>query len=227
MPTFADKAISYFTKFKTPAKLPSGIGILNPYEKKEVKDVVKKFYQKYYSDRNKRVYILGINPGRFGGGLTGISFTDPTALRKYCGIENNLGNKEELSSKFVYQVINRYDGVKKFFSDFYLSAIYPLALIKDGKNYNYYDDKKLFSLLKPHLKTSLSEQVKFGVNRRVVICLGKKNAQHLKILNDELNLFDHIEMLDHPRYIMQYRKKKIDSYTSQYIAAFDRSKNYK
>jgi hypothetical protein len=223
MPTFADNAISYFTKFKTPAKLPSGVQILNPYENDDVKSAVKEFYKKFYNDDRKRIYIIGINPGRFGGGLTGISFTDPVALKKHCGIVNQLGNKEELSSKFIYQVINRFGGVKKFFSNFFLSAIYPLALIKDGKNYNYYDDKKLFSFLKAHLIHSLKEQIKFGAERRVVICLGKKNAIYLRILNDELNLFDKIEILDHPRYIMQYKRKKIDYYLTQYLTALNNS----
>ena len=225
MPTFANKAISYFTKFKTPAKLPSGIGILNPYEKNEVKTAVKEFYQKFYNDERKRVYILGINPGRFGGGLTGISFTDPVALRNHCRIDNQLGNKEELSSKFVYEVINHFGGVAKFLSHFFLSAIYPLALIKDGKNYNYYDDKKIFLFLKPHLTSSLKEQIKFGADRKVVICLGKKNAGYLRILNDELKLFDRIETLDHPRFIMQYRKKKIDYYLTQYHTVLNNSLN--
>ncbi|OGU61833.1 MAG: DUF4918 domain-containing protein [Ignavibacteria bacterium RIFOXYB2_FULL_35_12] len=226
MPTFADTAIKYFTKLKAPAQLPSGVQILNPYENESVKSAVKEFYQIFYDDERKRIFVLGINPGRFGGGLTGVSFTDPVALRKHCGIDNQLGNKAELSSKFVYEVINHFGGVKKFFSYFFLSAIYPLALIKDGKNYNYYDDKKLFSSIKPHLKTSLKKQIEFGADRRIVICLGKKNAEYLKILNDELMLFDKIETLDHPRFIMQYRKKKIDSYISQYITAFDRSINH-
>lgn len=226
MPTFAYKAISYFIKLKTPQKLPSGVQILNPYVNIKVRSAVKEFYQKFYNDDRKRIYIIGINPGRFGGGLTGISFTDSVALRKHCGIDNQFGNKEELSSKFVYEVINNYGGVKKFFSHFFLSAIYPLALIKDGKNYNYYDNKKLFSLLKLHLKTSLSKQVKFGVNRRVVICLGKKNAQYLKVLNDELGLFDNIEVSNHPRFIMQYRKKKIDYYITQYLTVLNNSINY-
>lgn len=225
MPTFANKAIHYFTGLKSPSKLPSEIGIMNPYEKKEVKDAANEFYKKFYDDERKRIYILGINPGRFGGGLTGISFTDPVALRKHCGIDNNLGNKEELSSKFVYEVINRFGGVKKFFSNFFISAIYPLALIKDGKNYNYYDDKKLFSFLKPHLLTSLKEQTKFGADQKVVICLGKKNAEYFQVLNVELNLFKKIEVLDHPRFIMQYRKKKIDCYLTQYLTVLNNSLN--
>jgi hypothetical protein len=219
MVTFADNAINYFLKLKSPTRLPSETHILNPYKTDEVKSAVNEFFRKYYNDERKRVYILGINPGRFGGGLTGISFTDPVALKKHCGIDNHLGNKEELSSKFVYEVINRFGGVTKFFSHFFLSAIYPLALIKDGKNYNYYDEKKLFLALKPQLLNSLNEQIKFGVDRRVVICLGKKNAEYLRLLNDELKLFDRIETLDHPRFIMQYRKKKIDYYITRYLTA--------
>jgi hypothetical protein len=214
---FANKAIRYFTGLKSPSKLPSGIGIMNPYVKKEVKDAVKEFYKKFYEDERKRIFVLGINPGRFGGGLTGISFTDPVALRKLCGIDNHLGNKEELSSKFVYEVINRFGGVKKFFSRFFLSAIYPLALINDGKNYNYYDGKKLFTFLKPQLMNSLKEQTKFGANRKIAICLGKKNADYLEILNHELKLFNNIKILDHPRFIMQYRQKKLNDYISQYL----------
>ena len=217
MPTFAENAISYFTKLKTLAKLPSGVQIQNPYVNDNVKSAVKEFYRKFYNDERKRVYILGINPGRFGGGLTGISFTDPTALKKHCGIDNPFGNREELSSKFIYEVIDQFGGVKEFFPKFFLSAIYPLALIKDGKNYNYYDDNKLFSTLKSQLIASLKEQIKFGANRKVVICLGKKNAGYLKILNDELKLFSKIGGLDHPRFIMQYRKKKINYYIDQYI----------
>lgn len=223
MPTFASKAINYFTNLNSQVKLPSGIQILNPYEKEEVKSAVNQFYKIFYNDNRRRVYILGINPGRFGGGLTGISFTDPVALKKYCGVENSLSNRQELSSKFVYQVIEQYGGVNKFFSNFFLSAIYPLALIKDGKNHNYYDSQELFLELKSHLKESLKKQFDFGAESKVVICLGKKNADYLNILNDELKLFDKIEALDHPRFIMQYRKKKIDQYVQKYLSVFDRA----
>ncbi len=96
--------------------------------------------------------------------------------------------------------------------------------MKDGKNYNYYDSKELFAFLKPHLKDSLKKQIKFGANQRVVICLGKKNAEYLKILNDELFLFNKIEVLDHPRFIMQYRRKKIELYSEKYVEVFSKAK---
>ena len=110
MPTFAEKAIKYFTNLKSPINLPPKIYIANPYESKEVKRVVKKFFIKYFNDNNKRIFIFGINPGRFGGGLTGISFTDPVALKDECGIENNLGKHKELSSRFIYKFINEFGG---------------------------------------------------------------------------------------------------------------------
>ncbi len=49
-----------------------------------------------------------------------------------------------------------------------------------------------------------------------VIYLGKKNVKYLNEINKELSLFDKIVMLDHPRYIMQYKLKSINHYSSNY-----------
>jgi hypothetical protein len=215
--TFADKAINFFLNFDSPAHLPGEAAILNPYKKPEVQKIVKAFYESFFNDNRERVFILGINPGRFGGGVTGIAFTDPIALEKYCGIKNNFDKKPELSSKFVFSFINEFGGIKKFYSKFYISAVYPLALLKDGKNFNYYDSKELYYNLKPHLLDSLKSQFTFGAVKDVAICLGKKNLKYLNELNRELNYFKKIITLDHPRYIMQYRLKKKDLYIKQYI----------
>jgi hypothetical protein len=144
--TFADKAINYFLKLRKPSHLPSGIEVRNPYMQKQTIQIVKEFYLKFFNDENPRLFVLGINPGRFGGGLTGIAFTDPVALREQCVINNNLGTQKELSSKFVYGMIEEFGGVKKFYSKVFVSALYPLALIKDDKNYNYYETKELLLL---------------------------------------------------------------------------------
>ncbi len=160
---------------------------------------------------------MGINPGRFGGGLTGISFTDPVALREYCKIDNNLGNRKELSSEFVYKVINHFGGAKKFYSRYFLSALYPLAIIKNGKNFNYYDSKELWNFMSPFIADSIKEQLKFGAERKFAISLGKKNAKYLTKLNKEYKFFDEIRVLDHPRFIMQYRRKKLDDYVNKYL----------
>jgi hypothetical protein len=174
---FADKATKCFTSLSPPQKLPGGISIINPYESNQVKSVIREFFTKFYNDNNERLFVIGINPGRFGGGLTGISFTDPVTLREKCGIENNLSTRKELSSMFIYRVIDVYGGVETFFSNVFLTALFPLAIIKDGKNYNYYDEKDLFLSLKQEIINSISTQIDFGARIDKAIVLGKKNAK--------------------------------------------------
>ncbi len=215
--SFSSKAIRYFLRLKSPAEFPGGVKVLNPYVLAEVKKVVKNFYNTYYNDSNKRIYMIGINPGRFGGGLTGIAFTDPVALRVYCGIKNELGAKAELSSLFVYEMINDFGGVDRFFPNVFMTALFPLALLSNGKNFNYYDDKKLFDIIKPELIKSLQSQIKFGALSDKAIILGKKNADYFKRINDEFRFFEDFTVLDHPRYIMQYKLRKKNYYKQLYI----------
>ena len=221
--TFSEKAIAYFLNLNPPKNLLEGISILNPYADENVKKLVTAFFCKFFNDEQKRIFIFGINPGRFGGGTTGISFTDPVALQEFCGIENSLRKRRELSSEFVYQVIERYGGAQKFYSKFFLSAVYPLAIIKDGKNHNYYDSRELFEFLKPFLISSIKEQSAFGAITKVAISFGKKNADYLKILNAELGIFEKIVYLDHPRFIMQYRRKSLEDYIKKYLDVFNES----
>jgi len=217
--TFANSAIKYFSCLKLPKRLPKEISIINPYETKKVKEAVTLFFRKYFDDSEKRVFIFGINPGRFGGGLTGISFTDPVALREECEIENDLGDRQELSSKFIYRMIKEYGGVKKFYSKIFITALYPLAIIKDGKNYNYYDSLKLYESLKTQINSAIKEQIKFGTDRRFAVCLGRKNAKFFNEINKENNFFEELRVLDHPRYIMQYKLKHADAYIRNYLKA--------
>ncbi|MDD2612574.1 MAG: DUF4918 family protein [Bacteroidales bacterium] len=50
--------------------------------------------------------------------------------------------------------------------------------------------------------------------------LGKKNAHFLAKLNSEQKLFDRITVLEHPRYIQQYRSKEKQFYIDKYLQAF-------
>lgn len=217
--SFSTKAIKHFLNLKAPQLRLRDVGLVNPYENNEVKAVVKLFFTKFYFDGSERLFIFGINPGRFGGGLTGIAFTDPVALREHCGIENNLSNRKELSSKFVYAVAKKFGSVEKLFSRVFLTALYPFAIIKDGKNYNYYDEKTLSEFLRPAIIKNIKTQIDFGARRDVVILLGKKNAEYFKPINDEGGFFKEIIVLEHPRYIMQYCLKRVDKYIDKYISA--------
>jgi hypothetical protein len=222
METFADRAIAYYLDLKEPENLPPGVGALNPYRQPEVQAIVKQFFTTYFSDNAPRVYILGINPGRFGAGVTGISFTTPQNLQKYCGIDNDLPPSPELSSRFIYQIVEAFGGAKAFYGQFFLTSLYPLALVKDGKNYNFYDDKATTAILWPAIAETVRTQLLFDQsgqekNRRVAVCLGRKNEVFFQNLNKEHRFFDRIVTLDHPRYILQYRSRDIESYVDRYV----------
>src|SRR5262245_45774246 len=99
---------------------------MNPYQDNKTMKLVTAFYNQFYSDSNPRTLMLGINPGRFGAGVTGISFTDPIRLERECGIPNDLAKKPELSSDFIYRMINACGGVNKFYGRYLVTAVSPL-----------------------------------------------------------------------------------------------------
>ncbi len=215
--TFATRAIDYYLTLHEPENLPAGVSALNPYETSPVQTIVREFYGKFFADQQPRVFVMGINPGRFGAGVTGISFTTPQNLIRYCGIDNTLAPTPELSSRFIYNVVEALGGAEAFYGRFFLTSLYPLALVKEGKNYNFYDDKATTNALWPVITETVRTQLNFGYNRRVGICLGRKNEVFLKRLNDEQGFFDQIISLDHPRYILQYRSRYMEQYVDEYI----------
>ncbi|RYD74026.1 MAG: DUF4918 family protein, partial [Sphingobacteriales bacterium] len=66
MGNFAHKAIHFFEKLHLDSLLPDDVEVMNPFQNAEAMDVNRQFYHKFYNDSNKRIFILGINPGRFG-----------------------------------------------------------------------------------------------------------------------------------------------------------------
>ena len=216
--TFADHVLKFFQQLTIGSQLPTTIEVLNPYEDKQIFELCQQFYKKYYEDNHERILILGINPGRHGGGLTGIPFTDPLKLEKYCGIANSLQKKSELSADFIYTMINAYGGPLQFYEKFYFSSVSPLGFTMDGKNLNYYDIKELQASLREFIVHSLCRTLTFGINTSVCYCLGEgENFKFLNRLNTELQLFTKIIPLAHPRFIMQYRRKKVNEYVGEYL----------
>jgi len=131
LPTLAEKIIGFNSKLDFRGTLPAGIRIMNPFrENEQVMDVSSAFYRKYYNDRNPRHLIMGINPGRFGSGLTGIPFTDPKHVTANCGIPYSGPMAHEPSSVFVYEMIRAFGGEEAFYKKFYISAVCPLGFTK-------------------------------------------------------------------------------------------------
>jgi hypothetical protein len=172
--------------------------------------------------------ILGINPGRFGAGVTGIPFTDSKRLAGKCGLSIPGLETFETSSVYVYEMIDEFGGVEKFYNKFFISAVCPLGFTvvsSKGKtvNYNYYDSKALYEAVKDFIIDSLLRQLKIGFNREICYCLGTdKNYKFLVQLNNEHKLFGRIVALEHPRYIMQYKSKQKHVYIRRYIEEFQK-----
>lgn len=164
MPTLADKIISFSNSLEFKGSLPRGVKIMNPFKQPEIKLVNEQFYKKYFNNNNPRHIILGINPGRHGAGITGICFTDTKRLEQFCGIKIPGIKTNEISSVFIYDVINAYGGAERFYSDFYLAAVCPLGFTKKnvtGKhiNYNYYDSRELYNAVYDFIVDSLRKEV--------------------------------------------------------------------
>ena len=224
MNTFADRIVPFYEGLAIDAHLHRGISVLNPYREPEIISLIENFFTKYYNDTDIRIPVMGINPGRYGGGLTGISFTDPVNLEMACGIPNPIEKRPELSSTFVFKVIERYGGTEKFFHRFFLTAVCPLGFVKEGKNYNYYDDRELKNAVTSFIKTTLIQQHVICGQPEDCICLGEgENLRFIRELNQELGLFKRIHPLPHPRFIMQYRRKRVEEYIGFYLDILKRS----
>ena len=226
MKTFADRVIEFNRKVEFPSSLPEGISIMNPFRGGDdyILDVSSAFYRKFYNDDRPRRLILGINPGRFGAGFTGVPFTDTKRLTGECGIAYTGRQTHEPSSVFVYEVIMEYGGPEKFYSDFYINSVCPLGFTQTGvsgrdKNYNYYDRPDLAAAVTDFIVWNIKEQIALGISTEVCWCLGTgKNDKFLRALNRAHGFFGEIVALEHPRFIMQYRSASRDEFVRKYIS---------
>jgi len=230
--TIGDRIIQFNRQVEFNGQLPPGIRIMNPFkESLQVGLIVEEFYRKYYDDNNKRHLILGINPGRFGGGVTGIPFTDSKRLRDGCGINYTGKETHEPSSVFVYEVIAAFGGPAEFYKHIYINSMCPLgftSINNAGKevNYNYYDSKELTMAVYDFMVENIRKQIAIGNYTDTCFCFGTgKNETFLRKLNDEHGFFKHIVALEHPRFIMQYKAKTKQQYIDKYIAAFNAAIN--
>jgi len=223
MLTFAEKVVLFNKHLHYQGSLPPEFNVINPYlDNPETLVVMEQFYQKYYNDNLTRKFIIGINPSRHGAGVTGVPFTDTKRLASACGIEMQSAHTHEVSSVFMYDMIEAYGGPEIFYKQFYINSPFPLAIVRETKpnnwiNANYYDDKQLFDMVKPFMIDSLKQHISMGLVTEEVFVLGKKNATFLAKINKEEKLFGKMTVLDHPRYIQQYKSKDKLHFIENYI----------
>lgn len=211
--------LQYYQSLSIPfSNLPNSIEWIDNVFEPEVIDTMTTFYNKYYSDKKKRYLLLGINPGRFGAGVTGVPFTDPVNLEEKCQIKNNFNKRHELSSRFIYEVADAFGGPDDFYQQVYISSVSPLGFLKEGKNINYYDDKALQKLLWNWMKEQIEKQLQMGMQTDVVFSIGAgQNLKALKKMNYEEGWFNKVESLPHPRWVMQYRLKRKQEFIDEYL----------
>ena len=215
--SFANQILEYYAELKPNWKLPKGVELIYPFND-EVQNLMKLFYTKYYNDNERRHFLFGINPGRLGAGMTGIPFTDPILLETECDISNEAQKKHELSSIFIYEMINHLGGVDTFYKQFYISSLCPLGFIKDGKNYNYYDSKELYAAVEKKMVKAIKRQLTFPCHTDKAFSLGQgKNYKVFKELNNKYKWFEQIIPLPHPRWVMQYKRKSKQIYLDEFM----------
>ena len=228
--TFADRVIAFNKNIEFRDDLPAGIRIMNPFKEDEnVLPLSSAFYKKYYDDNNNRSLILGINPGRFGGGITGIPFTDTKRLVEKCQLPYKGKITHEPSAVFIYEMIDAFGGPTEFYSKFYINSVCPLGFTFIGNrgnevNYNYYDSKALTAAVYDFMINNIQAQIKLGVDTDCCFCFGTgKNEKFIRQLNEENKFFKKIVALEHPRYIMQYKSKAKQFYIDKYLRAFSQA----
>ncbi|MBA1421339.1 MAG: DUF4918 family protein [Epsilonproteobacteria bacterium] len=223
--SFSHYILDFYFSLPKELPLPNGVGTIYPYGNPETRDVMQRYFQKYYDDTNPRTYLIGINPGRLGSDITGIGFTDAYHLEEYCDIPNSFDKKAELSASFMFEVMEAYGGVEAFTKDFFFTTVMPLGLLKNGKNYNYYDDKETQESLETFITETLLKQMSFPQAKPNIICVGTgKNLKYLQAFNEKYHCFESIDVVPHPRWVMQYRRKEKQKYIGVYLEVLQNAK---
>ncbi len=218
MKTFGEQVLAFYRNLGNGPQVPQDVEVLYPHHHPAAREVMNQFYLKYYRDHGPRVFLIGINPGRLGAGTTGIPFTDPIRLKEICGIDNNFKPNPELSSKFIYQMIEAFGGVFKFYQNCYFTSVSPLGFTRFGKNLNYYDLRELQDTWELFMVNCLRKQIEMGACPRAFSLGQGKNYKYLQYLNDKYHMFEQVIPLPHPRWVMQYRLKRLNEFVDDYCS---------
>lgn len=214
--TFGARVMDFYQSLERFRWMTDEVALLSPVSDERRQRAMAAFCDKFYGDNQSRVFWLGINPSRIRNTSSGVPYTDGYALETHCGIHNEFSQRRELTADFFYRFIESFGGAKNFYSRHYAGAAFPLSILKKDKYCNYYD-KDLPCELVDSIPLQVQVQAEIG-NLGVLIIIGSgKNAEILTKLNEELSIFREVLVVEHPRYIMQYKSANIGFYIEKYI----------
>lgn len=64
--TFGEQVLAFYRMLRAPSLRGLGVDVMNPYREPEARRCTEAFYTKFFADSGRRVFLIGINPGRFG-----------------------------------------------------------------------------------------------------------------------------------------------------------------
>lgn len=212
---FGDRVMAFYESLERFRWATQTVALLSPVADDDRHAALAAFCAKFYADDESRVFWLGINPSRVRNTSTGVPYTDGFALEEHCGIANAFSKGRELTSDFFYRFVERYGGASAFYSRHFAGAAYPLSILRKEKYCNYYD-RDLPQEVIDAIPTMIQRQAEIG-HRGVLVVIGSgDNARVLRKLNDELGIFTHVLVVEHPRYIMQYKSADLESYLAKF-----------
>jgi len=216
-PTFGSRAMAFYEGLERFRWATPEVALLSPIADDERRSAFRAFCDKFYSDNENRVFWLGINPSRVRRTSTGVPYTDGFALLEYCGIENEFDKHRELTADFFYRFINAYGGADVFYSRHYAGAAFPLSILRKDKYCNYYD-RNLPQEVLSSVPDMILRQSEIGHKGVLVIIGSGENAKVLRNLNNKFEIFADVLVVEHPRYIMQYKSADLDDYLAKFCA---------
>lgn len=216
--TYFEDVVDFYENFEIPAGLPDGVAIHNPFHDAQRRDAIERFYEKFFSDGNARIHLLGINPSKINQTSTGINYTDGFALEEFCGLQNGFSRGRELTSDFFYRVVLAMGGAEEFYARIFAWAMMPLSVTSSGGYVNYYDED-----LEGALSDVVRQNVKWTSERpstgRALIVGTGENKKVFENLDGTPFGYNDVKYLPHPRWIMQYNRNSVDKYVGQYVDA--------
>jgi Uracil DNA glycosylase superfamily len=214
--TFADRVLAFYERFGGWADSEGRLVATSPWESAKRRQALTTFCRSFYGDNEDRTFCLGINPGRFASSSTGVPYTDGYALAEVCGIPNEFSKTRELTAGFFNDVVVAFGGAHEFYQRIYAGAVFPFELLFEKGYINYYDPVA-WEKVQQKIETYIQEMAAFGSNGRVVILGSGENADKFSALNGRLGLFQNVSVLEHPRYIAQYKPSERDKFVEKYV----------